>query len=123
MVSPYWLDFQEYPVKDIPMKSVRWVSWRRECQLASTKGQASDANAIQATSDNIEALWDEVIIDIGPGKPSPDLDRPRVFTDDNLLEPRHGYVYAAGWRKAAIDSMTTTFDRERHAIKIDLLKL
>jgi hypothetical protein len=99
------------------------MSGRRECQLASTKGQAGDANAIQATSDNIEALWDEVFIDIGPGKPCPDLDRPRVLMDGDLPEPRHGYVYAVGRRKAAIDSMSTTFDCERHAIEVDLLKL
>jgi uncharacterized protein YydD (DUF2326 family) len=60
------------------------------------KGQASDANAIQATSDNIEALWDEVIIDIGPGKPCSDLNRLRVFMNRNFIETRRGYVYAVG---------------------------
>jgi hypothetical protein len=44
--------------------------------LTSTKGQAPDANAIPATSGDIEALGDEVFENIGPGKPCPNLDRP-----------------------------------------------
>ena len=62
--------------------------------LTSTKGQAPDANAIPATSGDIEALGDEVFENIGPGKPRPNLDRPRVFMNGNFSESGHGYVYA-----------------------------
>jgi len=62
--------------------------------LTSTKGQASDTNAIQATSDNIEALGNKVIIDICPGQPCPNVDGHRVFMKENISESGHRYVYA-----------------------------
>jgi hypothetical protein len=65
-----------------------------EVALTSTKGQASDTNPIQATSDNIEALGDKVPIDICPGQPCPNVDSHRVFMNDNIPESGHGYVYA-----------------------------
>jgi hypothetical protein len=61
----------------------------REIALASTESEASDADTIQATSDNIEALGDEIFVHIGPRKARPNLDSTTVFTDDNVIEPGH----------------------------------
>jgi hypothetical protein len=47
----------------------------RGMALASTKGKASDADTIQATSDNIEPLGDKICVHISPGKACPDLDK------------------------------------------------
>jgi hypothetical protein len=65
-------------------------------RLASTKGEASDANAIYATSDNIETLRDKIRIHIGPGKACSDLDSPRIFTDGDVIEPGHRDVNTLG---------------------------
>jgi hypothetical protein len=43
---------------------------------------SSNANAIKATSDDIEALWDEVIIDIDQAMPSSRLSR--ALMNDNF---------------------------------------
>jgi len=61
----------------------------RGIALASTESKASDANTIQATSDNIEALGDEIFVQIGPREARPNLDSPTVFTDDNVIELGH----------------------------------
>jgi hypothetical protein len=68
----------------------------RGTALASTESEASDANTIQATSDNIEAFGDKIFVHIGPRKARPNLDGPRVFTDDNVIEPGHRDVNPSG---------------------------
>jgi hypothetical protein len=64
--------------------------------LASTKSKASDANAIRATSDNIEALGDEISVHIGPRKARPNFDGLTTFADDDVIEPGHRDVYTCG---------------------------
>jgi hypothetical protein len=64
--------------------------------LASTKGEASDANTIYATSDNIEAPRDKIRIHIGPGKACSNLNSPRIFADGDVIEPGHRDVYTLG---------------------------
>jgi hypothetical protein len=81
----------------------------------STKGQASDTDAIQTTTGNIEAPRGEVFIDIGPGKPCSNVNRPRVFMNDNFPESGHGYVYAFGRRKPRVAGMSATLDRKGYA--------
>jgi hypothetical protein len=92
-------------------------------ELTSTKGQASNTNTIQATSDNIETLGDKVLINLGPGKPCPNVDCLRVFMNDNFPESGHGYVHAFGRRKAKVDGMSTALNRKGHASLAYLLKL
>ena len=65
-------------------------------RLTSTKSKTSDANTIRPTSDNIEALWDEISVHIGPRKARPNLDGLITFTDDDVIEPGHRDVYACG---------------------------
>jgi hypothetical protein len=95
----------------------------REMALASTKSKASDADTIQATSDNIETLGNKVCVHISPGKARPNLYSLRIFANDNVVEPRHRDMYTWGRRKARVGSLPTTFHRKRHTICGDLLKL
>jgi hypothetical protein len=67
-----------------------------ELALASTKSKASDANTIHPSSDNIEALRDKICVHIGPGKARPDLDGPRIFADDGVIEAGHRDMYTWG---------------------------
>jgi hypothetical protein len=92
-------------------------------ELTSTKGQASNTNTIQATSGNIEAPGGYVFIDLGPGKPCSDVDRPRVFMNDNFLESGHGYGYPFGRRKAGVGRMSAALNWKGHASLADLLEL
>jgi hypothetical protein len=92
-------------------------------RLTSTEGQASHTDAIQATSDDVEALGDEALVNLSPGEPGSDVDRPRVFVKDDFPESGHGYVYAFGRRKARVGRMSATLDRKRHARLADLLEL
>jgi len=64
--------------------------------LASAKSKASDANAIRATSDNIEALGDKISVHIGPRKARSNLDSLITFADDDVIEPGHRDVYTCG---------------------------
>jgi hypothetical protein len=57
--------------------------------LTSSKSKASDANTIQATSENIEALGGEISVHVGPCKARPNLDSMTTFTDDDIIEPGH----------------------------------
>ena len=95
MVSPYSFDFQEYPVTRI-YASVSSMEPERGITLASTKSKASDANTIQATSNNIEALGDKIRVHIGPGEACPNLDSLRMVADDDVIEPGHRDVYTWG---------------------------
>jgi len=61
--------------------------------LASTEREASDANTVQATSNNIETLGDKIFIHVGPGKARSNLDNPMIFADDDISEPGHRDVY------------------------------
>ena len=88
-----------------------------------THGQASDTDAIQTTTGNIEAPRGEVFIDIGPGKPCSNVNRPRVFMNDNFPGSGHGYVYALGRRKARVAGMSSTLDGKGYASLVGLLKL
>ena len=63
---------------------------------APTKSEAGDANTIYATSDNIEALGDKISVHIRPRKACPNLNSPRIFADDDVIEPSHRDVYT--WR-------------------------
>jgi hypothetical protein len=64
--------------------------------LTSTKSKASDTNTIRASSDNIEALGDEISVHIGPQKARPNLDSLITFADDDVIEPGHRDVYTCG---------------------------
>ena len=64
--------------------------------LTSAKSKASDANTIHTTSDNIEALGDEISVHIGPRKARPNFDSLVTFADDEVIEPGHRDVYACG---------------------------
>jgi hypothetical protein len=91
--------------------------------LTSTKGKASDANTIQATSDNIEAVGDEISVHIGPRKARPNLDSLATFADGDVIEPGHRDVHTCGGRKAWVGGVSTTFHRKWDAIFGYLLKL
>jgi hypothetical protein len=91
--------------------------------LASTKSKASDANTIQATSDDIDALWDKICVYIVPGKARPNLNGLGIVAYDDVIESGHRDVYTRGWRKAKVASVPTAFHCKRHAIWSDLLKL
>ena len=93
IVSPYWLDFQEYPATRI-YALVDDPEGRMS--LASTQGKACDANTIHASSDNIEALRDKIFVHIGPGKACSNLDGPSIFADDDVIEAGHRDMYALG---------------------------
>jgi hypothetical protein len=64
--------------------------------LTSTKSNTSDANTIRATSDNIEALGDEISVHISPRKARPNLDSLTTFADGDVIEPGHRDVYTCG---------------------------
>jgi hypothetical protein len=91
--------------------------------LTSTKSKASDANTIRASSDNIEALGDEIFVHIGPRKARPNLDSLITFADDDVIEPGHRDVYTCGWWKAWVGGVSRTFHCEWDAIFGYLLKL
>ena len=67
-----------------------------EMTLASTKSKASNANTIQATSDNIDALGDKICVYIGPGKTCPDFDSLGTVAHDDIIEPSHRNMYTWG---------------------------
>jgi hypothetical protein len=95
----------------------------RGTALTPTKGKASDANTIQATSDNIEAVGNEISVHIGPRKARPNLDSLTTFADGDVIEPGHRDVYTCGRRKAWVGGVSTTFHCEWDAIFGYLLKL
>ena len=64
--------------------------------LASTKSKASDANTIQATPSNINALRNKICVYISPGKAGPDLDSLRIVADDDVIKSGHRDVYTRG---------------------------
>jgi hypothetical protein len=64
--------------------------------LASNESEVSDANTVYATSSNTEALRDKICVHISPGKTCPDLDSPRIFANDDVIEPGHRDLYTWG---------------------------
>jgi len=67
---------------------------KRRVTLTSTKSKASNANAIQATSDNGETLGDKMCVYVGPCKPCPNFDSLIIFANYDVIEPGHRNVYA-----------------------------
>jgi hypothetical protein len=87
--------------------------------LASTMSKASDADTIQAASDDIDALRDKICVYIGPGKAGPNFNSLRIVADDDVIESGHRDVYTPGGRKrrkARVASVPTAFHCKRHAI-------
>jgi hypothetical protein len=62
---------------------------KRRVAHTSTEGEASDANATHATSYDIYAVRDNVRVYSGPVESCPDLDKPRVLMNNDILEPGH----------------------------------
>jgi hypothetical protein len=95
-VSPYSFVFQEYPATCIHASVPAINGPESGTALASTEREASDANTVQATSDNIETLGDKISIHVGPGEARSNLDSPMIFADDDVIEPGHRDVYTWG---------------------------
>jgi len=61
-----------------------------------SEGKASDASPVNASSDNIETLWDEIGVHIGPRKARSNLNSPIIFADDDVIESGHRDLYTSG---------------------------
>jgi hypothetical protein len=91
--------------------------------VTSTKCETGEADRTTATSNNVDALGDRVLVDLRPGKSRANLHCPRVFVDDNVLKFGQRDVYTRGRRESGIEGVTTAFDRKWGARQGDLTKL
>ena len=56
--------------------------------LTSSKRETRNADAIQSTTHDVDALGDDVCIHIGPGETCSDLDSLRALVDDDFVKAR-----------------------------------
>ena len=62
----------------------------------SAKDKTTDADAVEATPNNVKTFGDEVREYICPGKSSSYFDGPFFFIEDNVPETGHRYLDARG---------------------------
>jgi len=55
----------------------------------STKGKTADADAVDATPNDVETFGDQIRVHICPGKSCPDFDGPLFLVEDDVSETGH----------------------------------
>jgi hypothetical protein len=68
----------------------------------SSKNESPHANAVQATTDNVQTPRHEVRIHAGPGEPRSKLDRALILVDDDVVETDHGDLDTERRRKIGV---------------------
>lgn len=62
----------------------------------SAKDKTADADAVEATPNDVETFGDEVLVHFCPGKPRSDFDGPLFLVEDDVFETGHRDVDTRG---------------------------
>lgn len=66
--------------------------WQAGREPTSAKDKPADANAVDATPDNIEAFGEKVRVHVCPSNSSSDFDSPFFLVEGDVPETGHRYL-------------------------------